>query len=415
LTSSYESSFENLSLIEPVLRAVRNEGYEHPTPIQEKAIPHILAGKDILGCAQTGTGKTAAFALPILQRLFENRRSSAARPVIRTLVLTPTRELAAQIGESFRIYGKHTGLRQCVIFGGVDQHQQAAALKQGVDIVVATPGRLLDLMGQRLLRFDALEILVLDEADRMLDMGFIPDVRRIVSALPANRQTLFFSATLTPDIQHLAMSIIRDPVHVDVAPSATPVDKVKQVVYYVEKSDKRELLVHLLKDQSISRALVFTRTKHLADRVARYLTDAGLRVLAIHSNKSQTVRQKALESFRNGNVRVLVATDIAARGLDVDGISHVFNLDLPEEPEVYVHRIGRTARAGAEGVALSFCGRDERSMLSDIQKLIRVKIEVEREHPFVSWVPEPVAEENRTKVRPRRSYRPFRRSLPKRW
>ena len=415
MTSSSESSFENLSLIEPILRAVRNEGYERPTPIQEKAIPHILAGKDILGCAQTGTGKTAAFALPILQRLFENRRGSAARPVIRTLVLTPTRELAAQIGESFRIYGKHTGLRQCVIFGGVDQRQQAAALKQGVDIVVATPGRLLDLMRQRLLRFDALEILVLDEADRMLDMGFIPDVRRIVSALPANRQTLFFSATLTPDIQHLAMSIIRDPVHVDVAPSATPVDKVKQVVYYVEKNDKRELLVHLLKDQSISRALVFTRTKHWADRVARYLTDAGLRVLAIHGNKSQTVRQRALESFRNGNVRVLVATDVAARGLDVDGISHVFNLDLPEEPEVYVHRIGRTARAGAEGVALSFCGRDERSMLSDIQKLIRVKIEVEREHPFVSWIPEPIAEENRTKDRPRRFGRSFRRSLPKRW
>ena len=415
MTSSYESSFENLSLIEPVLRAVRNEGYERPTPIQEKAIPHILAGKDILGCAQTGTGKTAAFALPILQRLFEKRRGSAARPVIRTLVLTPTRELAAQIGESFRIYGKHTGLRQCVIFGGVDQRQQAAALKQGVDIVVATPGRLLDLMRQRLLRFDALEILVLDEADRMLDMGFIPDVRRIVSALPANRQTLFFSATLTPDIQHLAMSIIRDPVYVNVAPAATPVDKVKQVVYYVEKSDKRELLVHLLKDQSISRALVFTRTKYLADRVARYLMDAGLRVLAIHGNKSQTVRQMALESFRNGNVRVLVATDIAARGLDVDGISHVFNLDLPDEPEVYVHRIGRTARAGAEGVALSFCGREERSMLSDIEKLIRVKIEVEREHPFVSWIPEPVAEENRTKVRPRRFGRPFRRSLPKRW
>jgi ATP-dependent RNA helicase RhlE len=415
LTSSSESSFENLSLIEPILRAVRNEGYERPTPIQEKAIPHILAGKDLLGCAQTGTGKTAAFALPILQRLFENRRGSAARPVIRTLVLSPTRELAAQIGESFRIYGKHTGLKQCVIFGGVYQRQQAAALKQGVDIVIATPGRLLDLMGQRLLRFDALEILVLDEADRMLDMGFIPDVRRIVSALPANRQTLFFSATLTPDIQNLAMGIVRDPVHVDVAPSATPVDKVKQVVYYVEKNDKRELLVHLLKDQSISRALVFTRTKHLADRVARYLTDAGLRVLAIHGNKSQTVRQGALESFRNGNVRVLVATDIAARGLDVDGISHVFNLDLPEEPEVYVHRIGRTARAGAEGVALSFCGREERSMLSDIQKLIRVKIEVEREHPFVSWIPEPIAEENRTKVRPRRFCRPFRRSLPKRW
>jgi len=415
LTSSSESSFENLSLIEPLLRAIRNEGYERPTPIQEKAIPHILADKDLFGCAQTGTGKTAAFALPILQRLFENRRGSAARPVIRTLVLSPTRELAAQIGESFRVYGRSTGLRQCVIFGGVKQHQQAASLRRGVDIVVATPGRLLDLMRQGLLRFDALEVLVLDEADRMLDMGFMPDVRRIVSALPVNRQTLFFSATLTPAIQYVATGIVRDPVHVDIAPSATPVDKVKQVVYYVEKKDKKHLLEHLLKEQSISRALVFTRTKHGADSVARYLTRAGLRVLAIHGNKSQNTRQKALGSFRNGNVRVLVATDIAARGLDVDDISHVFNLDLPEEPEVYVHRIGRTARAGAEGVALSFCSIEERSMLSNIQKLIRVKIEVEREHPFVSWYPESTTEQNRTKGQPRRFGRPFSRSRRRRY
>ncbi len=415
MTSSSESSFKDLALIEPLLQAVRGEGYEYPTPIQEKAIPHILVGRDILGCAQTGTGKTAAFALPILQQLFKNRRGSAARPVIRTLVLSPTRELAAQIGESFRVYGKHTGLKRCVIFGGVNQRQQVAALKQGVDIVIATPGRLLDLMRQRLLRFDALDILVLDEADRMLDMGFIPDVRRIVSALPANRQTLFFSATLTPDIRHLAAGIVREPVHVDIAPSATPVDNVKQFVYYVEKKDKRELLVHLLKDPSVSRALVFTRTKHLADRDTLYLTHAGLRVMAIHGNKSQSARQKALKSFRDGNVRVLVATDIAARGLDVDGISHVFNLDIPAEPEVYVHRIGRTARAGAEGIALSFCGCEERSMLSNIQKLIRVKIQVEREHPFVSWVPEPKAEENRTKVQSRRHGRPFRRSRRRRY
>ena len=415
MASSSESSFENLSLIEPLLRAVRNEGYERPTPIQEKAIPHILAEKDLFGCAQTGTGKTAAFALPILQRLFKNRRSSTAKPVIRTLVLSPTRELAAQIGESFRIYGKNTGIRQCVIFGGVRQHQQVASLRRGVDIVIATPGRLLDLMRQRILRFDALEVLVLDEADRMLDMGFMPDVRRIVSALPANRQTLFFSATLTADIQHLATGIVRDPVHVDIAPSATPVDKVKQVVYYVERKDKKELLAHLLKDQSISRALVFTRTKHLADRVARYLSSAGLRVLAIHGNKSQSTRQKALGSFRNGNVRVLVATDIAARGIDVDGISHVFNLDLPNEPEVYVHRIGRTARAGAEGVALSFCGIEERSMLWDIQKLIRVNIEVESEHPFVSVIPVAKTNPNRKKNSPRRFGRSFRYSRRKRY
>ena len=409
MTSSSESSFENLSLIEPVLRAVRSEGYKYPTPIQEKAIPYILKGRDLLGCAQTGTGKTAAFALPILQRLFKNRRSSSAKRVIRALVLSPTRELAAQIGESFKVYGKHTGLRSCVIFGGVRQHQQVSALRQGVDIVIATPGRLLDLMGQRLLKFGELDILVLDEADRMLDMGFMPDVSRIVSAIPADRQTLFFSATLTPDIQHLAMGIVQEPVRVDVEPSATPVDNVKQVVYYVEKYEKRDLLVHLLKEQSVSRALVFTRTKHSADRLARYLTNAGLRVLAIHGNKSQSTRQKALGSFRNGNVRVLVATDIAARGLDVDGISHVFNLDLPNEPEVYVHRIGRTARAGAEGIALTFCGREERPMLSQIQKLIRGKIEVEREHPFVSWVPEPKEEDSRKKVKPARLRRPLKR------
>lgn len=415
MTSSYESSFENLSLIEPVLRAVRNEGYERPTPIQEQAIPLILDGRDVLGCAQTGTGKTAAFALPILQQLFENRRGSAARRLIRTLVLSPTRELAAQIGESLKVYGKHTGLKHCVIFGGVNQRPQTAALKRGVDIVIATPGRLLDLMRQRLLRFDALDILVLDEADRMLDMGFIPDVRRIVSALPANRQTLFFSATLTPNIKHIARGIVREPVHVDVAPAATPVDKIKQLVYYVEKQDKRELLVHLLKDQAISKALVFTRTKHLADRIARYLTQAGLRVLAIHGNKSQNMRQKALESFRNGNVRVLVATDIAARGLDVDGISHVFNLDLPSEPDLYVHRIGRTARADAEGVAMSFCGIEERAMLSNIQKLIHVKIEVDRGHPFVSRIPEPIAGKSGTNVQPRRFGRPFRYSRRRRY
>jgi ATP-dependent RNA helicase RhlE len=414
LISVSESSFNNLSLIEPLLRAVRDQGYERPTPIQEKAIPHVLAGRDILGCAQTGTGKTAAFALPILQRILEWRKNSQSKHVIRALVLSPTRELAAQIAESFGVYGKYTGVRRCVVFGGVGQRPQTDALRRGVDIVVATPGRLLDLMGQRLLNFSALEILVLDESDRMLDMGFMPDVRRIVSALPTNRQTLFFSATLTPDIQRIAGGMVRNPVSVNVAPPATPIEKIKQVVYYVEKKDKRDLLVHLLKNPSISRALVFTRTKHLADRVAQYLQSSGLRVESIHGNKSQSAREYALGSFKKGHVRVLVATDIASRGLDVDNISHVFNFDLPNEPEVYVHRIGRTARADADGVAMSFCGMEERVILSDIQKLIHKNIEVAKEHPFASYIPSPspspVAGGPRISGRLRRYRRPLRRS-----
>jgi ATP-dependent RNA helicase RhlE len=379
--------FEDLALIEPLVRAVRSEGYAEPTPIQEQAIPQVLAGRDLLGCAQTGTGKTAAFALPILQRLFEQHpprsepHGAAPRP-IRVLVLSPTRELASQIGDSFATYGRHLGFRHTVIFGGVGQDAQTRALRRGVDILIATPGRLLDLMGQGFVRFDRLEVLVLDEADRMLDMGFIHDVERVIAALPRRRQTLFFSATLPRDIQELARHILSHPVRVEVTPQATTVEAIAQSVYFVETSQKRALLEHLLADPTIARVLVFTRTKHGANRLARLLERAGLRASAIHGNKSQSARERALDEFKGGDVRVLVATDIAARGLDVEGITHVINYDLPNVPESYVHRIGRTARAGASGVAIALCDGSEREYLRDIQQLIRMEIPVVREHPF---------------------------------
>ena len=381
--------FEDLDLIEPLLRAVRAAGYLRPTPIQEQAIPHALAGRDVLGCAQTGTGKTAAFALPILQRLAAAPPRAHGHHVIRALVLTPTRELATQIGESFADYGRFTGLHHATVYGGVGQGPQVQALRRGVDILVATPGRLLDLMGQNLLHLRGIEIFVLDEADRMLDMGFIPDVRRIVAALPEKRQTLFFSATLLPDIQRLAGSIVREPVRVEAERAASTVDAVEQRVCFVEQADKRDLLVHLLKDPAVLRALVFTRTKHGADRVARHLHREGVTVQAIHGNKSQAARERALEHFKDGRTRVLVATDVAARGLDVEDISHVFNYDLPAEPEVYVHRIGRTARAGAGGTAVAFCGMDERLLLVAIEKLIRKRLAVIEEQPFRSTIPQP--------------------------
>ncbi len=381
--------FEDLQLIEPLLRAVRAEGYMAPTPIQAQSIPHALEGRDLLGCAQTGTGKTAAFALPILQRLAAAPLAHHAHHVIRALVLTPTRELASQVGESFAAYGRHTGLRHTTIFGGVSQGPQAQALHRGVDILVATPGRLLDLMGQNLVKLRGVEIFVLDEADRMLDMGFIPDVRRIISTLPRERQTLFFSATLGPEIMRLARDMVRDPVRVDVAPSATTVEAVEQRIYFVEKPDKRQLLVHLLGDPAISRALVFTRTKHGADRVAHHLHRAGIKSQSIHGNKSQGARERALEHFKTGGIRVLVATDLAARGLDIESVSHVFNFDLPAEPDVYVHRIGRTARAGAGGVAISFCDLEERTALHTIEKLIRKNLTVIEDNPVKSFVPPP--------------------------
>ena len=381
------TSFEQLRLIEPIARAIGEEGYSQPTPIQLAAIPHVLEGRDLLGLAQTGTGKTAAFAVPILQRLaLSGRRTSGDRP-IGVLVLTPTRELAAQVGESFGAYGRHLGYRHTVIFGGVGQQAQERALRAGVDVLVATPGRLLDLANQRLVHLSRLEIFVLDEADRMLDMGFLPDVRRIMALLPQKRQTLFFSATMPPDAQALADALLKDPVTVAVTPVSSTVETIDQRLYLVEKNDKRALLAHLLDDRGMRRALVFTRTKHGANRVAEHLAKHGVGADAIHGNKSQNARERALERFRRGESRVLVATDIAARGIDIDDITHVVNFDLPNVPETYVHRIGRTARAGASGVALSFCDMEERAFLRDIERLIRRRIEVVENHPHRSSSP----------------------------
>ncbi len=378
--------FDDLKLIEPLLRAVRAEGYSTPTPIQEQAIPHVLEGRDLLGVAQTGTGKTAAFALPILQHLAQKPRQGHH---IRVLVLAPTRELASQIGDSFRTYGRNTGVKQVTIFGGVGQQPQVDKLRNGPDVVVAAPGRLLDLMNQGHVRLDKIEVFVLDEADRMLDMGFIHDVRRIISALPKQRQTLLFSATMPEEIQDLAHNILIDPVKVEVTPVASTVEKIEQKIFFVEKKDKPALLEHLLQDKAISRVLVFTRTKHGANKVVQRLEAARIHAEAIHGNKSQTAREAALKNFKAGRTRVLVATDIAARGLDVDEISHIINYDLPNEPETYVHRIGRTARAGASGIAFSFCDVEERAFLRDIERLIKLHVPVVEDHPFLSNLPTP--------------------------
>jgi ATP-dependent RNA helicase RhlE len=357
--------------------------YTVPTPIQEKAIPLVLEGKDLMGSAQTGTGKTAAFALPILHRLSAGGVRRGRRPV-RTLVLTPTRELAVQISESFGAYGAHTGLRHTVVYGGVSQRGQEQALGKGVDILVATPGRLLDLMGQKLIDLSVVEIFVLDEADRMLDMGFIPDIRRVIEKLPRQRQTLMFSATMPYDIVRLADTILRDPVRVAVAEVSAPAESVEHQLYYVEKQQKTELLKHLLSDDSIRNALVFTRTRHGADRVERILSRADIRTEAIHGDKSQGARERALSSFKKGTIRVLVATDIAARGLDIVELSHVVNYDFPNEPEAYVHRIGRTGRAGLSGIAITFCSFDERPLLAEVERLIQKHLTVVPEHPFAS-------------------------------
>jgi ATP-dependent RNA helicase RhlE len=379
--------FEELMLIEPLLRAVRSEGYTEPSPIQEVAIPHVMAGSDLLGCAQTGTGKTAAFALPILQRLVAVPRPQGTP--IRVLVLSPTRELASQIGDSFDAYGRHTGMKQVTIFGGVGQNPQVDRLRRGADILVATPGRLLDLMGQGYVKLNRLEVLVLDEADRMLDMGFIHDVRRIIDKLPTQRQTLLFSATMPDEILDLAHSILRNPVNVAVTPVASTVETVSQSVFFVEKPDKPALLNHLLQDKTIKRVLVFTRTKHGANKVVSQLTRASIHAEAIHGNKSQSARERALANFKTGRTRVLVATDIAARGIDVENITHVINYDLPNEPESYVHRIGRTARAGAEGIAFSFCNTEEREYLRDIERLIQMRVAVQTDFPYASKLPPP--------------------------
>ncbi len=370
-------SFAELNLSENLLRAVREEGYEVPTPIQAQAIPPILAGDDLLGCAQTGTGKTAAFALPVLQRLGIGGQPGRQRGrAIRTLVLAPTRELASQIGESFRAYGRFTGLRHAVIFGGVGQHSQVRALQHGVDILVATPGRLLDLMNQGHVNLSQVEILVLDEADQMLDMGFIHDLRRIVARVPRERQTLLFSATMPSEIRSLADQWLTNPIEVRVVPQATTAERIDQSVYFIEKKAKPKMLAQYLRDQGAKRTLVFTRTKHGADKLVKTLIEAGLRAAAIHGNKSQSARQAVLAQFKGQHPPILVATDIAARGLDIDAVSHVINFDLPLTPEIYVHRIGRTARAGAEGIALTLCDREERSMLREIERLTRQKLTV---------------------------------------
>ncbi|MBL8132952.1 MAG: DEAD/DEAH box helicase [Anaerolineae bacterium] len=374
--------FSELKLIEPLLRAVQTEGYTEPTPIQAQAIPHVLAGKDLIGCAQTGTGKTAAFALPLLQRLALQTNDKQGRKKLRVLVLSPTRELASQIADSFNTYGRHTGLKTIVIYGGVGQNPQVQALRSGAEILVATPGRLLDLMGQGYIRLNSIEVFVLDEADRMLDMGFFPDVKRVIAALPVQRQTLMFSATMPEPIQALADDILIAPVKVEVTPPATTVEKITQSVYFVDKKNKRALLEHLLDDASIRRALVFTRTKHGANKLAQQLEHANIMAEAIHGNKSQSAREKALSNFKSGMTRVLVATDIAARGIDVDDVTHVINFDLPYEPESYVHRIGRTARAGASGIAFSFVDGEEFKLLRDIERLIRVSVPVADGHPY---------------------------------
>jgi ATP-dependent RNA helicase RhlE len=369
--------FNELQLIEPVLQALSKEGYTNPTPIQEKSIPVILEKRDLLGCAQTGTGKTAAFTIPILQLMHLQKQATGdTQHKITALILTPTRELAIQIGESIQAYGRFLPLRSQVIFGGVSQHSQVQNIRRGIDILVATPGRLLDLMQQGHISLRDIRYFILDEADRMLDMGFVHDVKRIIAKLPANRQTLFFSATMPPEIQQLAKVLLKDPVKIEVTPPASTVDLIQQGVYMVDKQNKQSLLIHLLKDDAIETVLIFTQMKHACDKLARVLNTAGIRTEAIHGNKSQNARQSALANFKSKRTRVLVATDIAARGIDIDELAHVINYELPNVPETYVHRIGRTGRAGASGSAISFCDRGERVFLNDIEKLIRKKIPV---------------------------------------
>jgi len=373
-------TFAELELTKPVQKALVDEKYETPTPIQAQTIPPALLGRDVLGCAQTGTGKTAAFALPILNRLGQrNRKAVPHRPLV--LVLAPTRELAIQIGESFATYGKHLKLRHALVYGGVGQGNQVRALRKGAHILVATPGRLLDLMNQGHIELDKLEVFVLDEADRMLDMGFLPDLKRIIRELPDTRQSLFFSATMPPKIQELSESLLSDPVSVNVTPESTSVDLIEQRVLFVERNGKQALLKEILSSPEVDRTLVFTKTKRGANLLADKLVRSGVRATAIHGNKSQSARQRALEAFRRNQVQVLVATDVAARGIDIDGITHVVNYDLPMEPESYVHRIGRTGRAGAEGIALSFCSGSERRELRAIEQLIGMKLPLAENQP----------------------------------
>jgi ATP-dependent RNA helicase RhlE len=403
-------TFRELPLDKKLIRTVEKEGYTNPTPIQEQTIPHIVNGRDVIGCAQTGTGKTAAFALPIIQKLGIHSHTRH----IRVLVLSPTRELAAQIDEKFGIYSHGTPLKHTVIFGGVGQQPQVRALQRGVDILVATPGRLLDLMNQGIVRLNKVDIFVLDEADRMLDMGFIHDVKRVLKVLPSKRQNLLFSATMPQAITDLSQSFLDNPVYVEVNPQSSTVEKIDQSVFLVERENKKKLLKHVLQDKRIERVLVFTRTKHRANNLAKQLSRSNMPAEAIHGDKSQTARTRALNNFKNGKTRILVATDIAARGLDIDAVTHVINFDLPNISESYVHRIGRTARAGASGIAFSFCQADERPYLKDIEKLIEQKIPVVEDHPYVSdvieFVPPPKKKSSKSNRNRRRRRNNNRRS-----
>ncbi len=410
------TDFSGLELAQPILRAVSDEGYTTATPIQAKSIPPLLQQRDLLGVAQTGTGKTAAFALPLLHRLAKNAGKPRSRKP-RGLILAPTRELAVQIGDSFRTYGRHLRVHTTTVFGGASIRPQIKGLARGVHVLVATPGRLMDLMNQGHVQLDAVEVFVLDEADRMLDMGFIRDVKKIAACLPEVRQTVLFSATMPKSVQGLADGLLHDPVRVEVAPAATTAEKVEQRILFVPKDKKRALLAEVLDDQDIERVLIFTRTKRGADRVARHLHQAGIRSDAIHGNKAQNARQRALKGFRNGRIRALVATDIAARGIDVEGVTHVINFELPNEPESYVHRIGRTARAGADGVAISFCDHDERAYLRDIEKTIRQSVPVFEDHAYhaaeIANDPGPAKKGPQRKKRPgqrRRKFQHNRRS-----
>ena len=397
-------SFQSLNIIQPIIESLKVEGYSVPTPIQEQAIPVALQGNDLLGCAQTGTGKTAAFAIPILQ-LLNSKINHDHKKRIRSLIVTPTRELAIQIGESFAAYGRYLNLKHTVIYGGVNQFQQTSSLQKGVDILIATPGRLLDLINQRFISLKDIEIFVLDEADRMLDMGFIHDVKRIISLLPEKRQSLFFSATLQPDIIKLANTIVHNPRKIEVTPSATTADTVEQFVYFVDKNNKNALLVDILQDNTIKTALVFTRTKYGADKVMRVLLKNKIKAEAIHGNKTQNARQRALKNFKSQSIRILVATDIAARGIDVDNLEFVFNYEIPNIAETYVHRIGRTGRAGAAGTAYSFCDAEEKADLRDIERLINRKIPVVENHAFPLMMEKPAST-----IQPNRQNKPFVRT-----
>lgn len=397
--------FEELNIIDPILKALKDENYKEASKIQEEAIPSILLGKDILGCAQTGTGKTAAFAIPTLQRLYNSNKTDKKKK-IQSLILTPTRELAIQIYESIQAYGKNLNLKPAVIFGGVPQKPQEEMIRKGVDILIATPGRLNDLVNQKIIDLSAIEIFILDEADRMLDMGFINDVKKVIKYIPTERQTLFFSATMPNEIKNLVSTLLVDPVVVEVTPVSSTAEKIEQSLYYVDKPNKKKLLISLLKTEGIPSALVFTRTKSDANRLVKYLEAAEIGAKAIHGNKSQNARQLALQSFKNREIKVLVATDIAARGIDIDELSHVINYHLPNIPETYVHRIGRTGRAGLNGIGISFCDVDEIPYVRDIEKLIKKKIDVVEVHkyPMVNLTPSPKTKA--TGNRPRSGYVP---------